>query len=283
MGVTYKLPIVSTDMTQYYNGVVAFISTSSSIRNSSIFWEAGVFAGFLAIATFFEIYNNIKYRNFFIVINILALFTTQSTSGYFYIIILLILLYAKRAHSLKQLFIVIFLLIGLAYIYINYTTIVYSLAVIYPDAFMKLYIKNASFIDRTIGPIADIKAFVMSPFIGQGLGNVTEITQHLAAISSRTSTLTFFFAAFGIVPGILYGFSWVLGLIKLGFLNNVSKVIAILLFIIIMTTSPLNSNAAIWILMFAILQNHKQNNIAWKLTPHSSRRIQIESKSFLTD
>jgi len=261
-GIISDLPIAENGYgVSYYNTWFFLTQVSTNLRNSAIFWEPGLYAGFLALALAFEVIflsnteKNFKYILFFVV----AMITTQSTSGYLYLILIFILIVSKNANGFKQSLIFITAILTILYLYWNFNAVLNHLVAYSPQVFQKLQSQNLSYTDRVLNPIIDLYILLHYP-LGCGIGKLTSLVQQISndlaiMVHTRTSTLTFFFAAFGFIGGLGFNATWLYGFIKNNGLNSIRKVTLIVLFILIASSSPLNSNMAIWIMVFVFFQS----------------------------
>lgn len=198
--------------TEYLTCFFSFINTSSSGRNCGAFWEPSVFAAMCFLWGIVEIciIRDLGNRKLRIGILILTIITTYSTSGYLYLVFLFVLFIFRNDSKKLSLYRVIcaFVLMTLCLVVcFNYEKILLELVEINPLVFKKLMTNNVSVTDRSIGPLADLYVAVRNPF-GVGLTDLTSIVENIAykvfgmSIHTRTSTITYYFAAFGWVSGI---------------------------------------------------------------------------------
>lgn len=229
-------------------------------RNSAIFWEAGMFAAFIMLALIIEIALIPRTNAVFIVIPmyIAALISTGSTTAYVFIILTVTMLLSYKANKAWSAFLLIISLAAVLVFLFNFNEIISGLAIWQPEVFRKILIKNRSLTDRLYNPAADMLVCFHHPF-GSGVGKLTELSQHYAlqqfgtALGSRTSTLTYFFAAFGYLGGLVFNLAWITGFIKTN-LTLLTKAIIILSVLVLSTSTPLNTNMAFWIILFGLLQ-----------------------------
>ncbi len=270
-GIISDLPIAANGYgVSYYNTWFFLTQISTNLRNSAIFWEPGLYAGFLALALAFEVIflskteKNLKYILFYVV----AMFTTQSTSGYLYLLLIFILLVSKNANGFKQSLIFISAILTIFYLYWNFNAVLNHLVTYSPQVFQKLQTQNLSYTDRALNPIIDFYISLHYP-LGCGIGKLTPLVQQISInlaimVHTRTSTLTFFFAAFGFIGGLGFNATWLYGFIN-NDLNSIRKVTLVVLFILIASSSPLNSNMAIWILAFVFFESVQKHVKRFKL------------------
>ena len=247
----------------YYTCILGNINTSvlgsEFIRNSGVFWEGGMYAAFVAIWIIFEIQNSQRNKLSIaaIILGLYTIYTTKSTSGYLYIILLLFLFIIHSTNGKRRLWQDIMLFLGLfvvIYAGSKMNDIIVSLSKTNASVFGKLIYKNASYTDRLYGPAADFIVCLKNPF-GVGTGNVTEMVDATSqqifgtGLTSRTSTLTYFFATFGFLSGILVNYQWIRYFV-LEVQQNADKIIIIALFVLLCSSTPLNSNLIFWIILF---------------------------------
>ncbi|MDP5274735.1 hypothetical protein [Chengkuizengella axinellae] len=263
LNLPFNLPVVyNINGAAYYNGIFFFVFVFSTLRNTGVFWEPGLFASFIIISMIFEISfkKNISYFNLLILF--LGLLSTQSTAGYFFLPMILLLLLNKnakfgRSYFFSALFIIIALLA-----YINMGNILHYLWTLNPDVFGKIINQEGSYVDRLDSPITNLSIFLSYPIFGAGIGNINYIYGGLTDIY-QTSTSTYFLAAFGFW-GVLYTLFWVYGIMKLRNQNNLSKIIIISIFLMILNKEPHTSIVVTYCIMFFFLKEafiSKSNNL----------------------
>lgn len=247
----YSVYIFSTDYTLYH---------MNFYRNSAIFWEAGLFAAFIMLAFIMEIAYITKTKTGFIVFSmyLIALISTGSTSACLYAVLAIFLLLSLKAYKFWSVLLLLISLAAVLYFIINFNEIISVLALWKPEIFRKIISKNSSFTDRFNNPIADMLVCFHHPF-GCGVGNLTALSQFYAmeqfgtVLFTRTSTLTYFFAAFGYFGGLVYNCAWIARFIKMPDLKLLTKILMIISVIILATSSPLNTNMTFWMMLFVML------------------------------
>lgn len=95
-GILSPIRIPSENMDAIHIGIHNFNVPRHSDRNSGMFWEPGAFAGFLILALFFLVRDGQSVRNKRGLVLVVALLTTQSTTGYLAFMILTVF-YAYKA------------------------------------------------------------------------------------------------------------------------------------------------------------------------------------------
>lgn len=249
--------------TSYYTCIVGNIEAESRnidfIRNSGVFWEGGMYAAIIALWLIIEINCNYKKKKTFLVLllGVFTIYTTKSTTGYLYMALLIFAFICHTTNERRKLWQTAILIVGITMavvLYFNYEELLLYLVDKNELVFNKLVLKNASYTDRFNGPVADLLVGFSNP-LGVGTGHVTEIVNNMAVkvfnteLTSRTSTLTYFFAAFGVPMGVLV--SWQgLKFFKNNILSKIDMMIAMGLFIIVTLSTPLNNNMLFWIFLF---------------------------------
>ena len=209
---SYAIKVQNGYGTEYMTCFLAFVNTASLERNCGVFWEPSVFAAMCFIWGIIEIciIRNVGQRKWRIVVLIVTIFTTYSTSGYVYLLLLFVIFILRNDSKGYKFYRVVaataMLLIGVV-VYLNFDTILLKLVDINALVFKKLLLNNVSVTDRIIGPLADLYVAVRNP-LGVGLTTLTPTVQYVAAtilgitINTRTSTITYYCAAFGLLSGI---------------------------------------------------------------------------------
>ena len=199
--------------TTYLTCYLSFVNLSAYNRNCGIFWEPSVFAAVCFIWGIFEIciIRNVRKRLFRISIMMLAILSTFSTSGYVYLLFLFVILLFvnnSKSYSLFKVIIAGALLAMGVLVYFNYDQVLIKLVDWLPIVFKKLLVNNSSVTDRTIGPWADMYVAVRHPF-GVGITLLTPTVKRVAyevfgtIIHTRTSTITYYCSAFGLMSGAI--------------------------------------------------------------------------------
>ena len=249
--------------TSYYTCIIGNIEAESRsidfLRNSGMFWEGGMYAAILAVWIIIEIICNYEKKKTFLVLllGVFTIYTTKSTTGYLYMALLSFVFICHATNGRRKLWQTAILIVGVimaVVLYFNYEELLLYLVDKNELIFNKLVLKNASYTDRFNGPVADLLVGFSNP-LGVGTGHVTEAVNNMAVklfnmeLTSRTSTLTYFFAAFGVPMGVLV--SWQgLKFFKNNILSKIDMMIAMGLFIIVTLSTPLNNNMLFWIFLF---------------------------------
>lgn len=237
--------------------------TTGIWRNSGVFWEPGLFAGFITFALIAELFfvQEHKYKFFIILIYFLALITTMSTAAFVYVFLGIAMLFSSYSKNFGQITLVIILLIISLVMFINYENIVLYLYNWKPSMFEKIITQNISYSDRLYYPLADFAVSLQYPF-GCGAGNLTNLVKDAALkwgiiLYSRTSTLTYFFAAFGMLCGCVFNYYWIRGITRLNNLRFLDKLLIIVTIVIVTSASPMAFNTFLWIAVFILADTKK--------------------------
>lgn len=204
-----KLPLANSDISHI--GIHNF-QQSSETRNSGLFWEPGAFAGYLVLALYFIVIGTAgRVKKWKIITLIIALLTTQSTTGYLAGFILLVFWPIRSGHmkqSYMRIVISIFVLGGIVLI---------AFIVFHEFSFLgekiAQQIENALIagkgyqITRFGNFIYDLQFIAQRPFGGWGANPETRfyLDSELAEfISGQGNGLTGFAVKFGLIALIIY-------------------------------------------------------------------------------
>ena len=249
------LPTVTTKKESYYTIYIA--SELITGRLSGFCWEPSMYAVFLAFSLLFELEENLPHKILYAILYIISLVLTQSVSAYLYLPLVLFVVYNNSIKNDRRR---IFLLLTLGVICIvafcNGEIILDYLYAKYPKVFYKLANKDRSFLTRMYNPICDALVFLDSPLFGVGAGEVEMLVRSKVLlfregfINSRTSTCTYYFAAYGLLAGITMNWLWIVGCLKNRFMDLISKLALLLMCAYAFTSITLGSNQAFWIMLF---------------------------------
>lgn len=179
---------------------------SYKLRNWGPFWEPGVYQAYLNLALFFVIHWSGKIRKkelYRIILFSLSIVSTLSTSGIIAMVFLLLSLIFKSnkdlRHTTKILIILIFAISSVYILSNNHlSTIIFG----------KLSVSSAgnlTLMSRWYSITGILKIFIDNPIFGAGPNNVLlELANYANQVTSVTNTITFHFASFGIISGLIY-------------------------------------------------------------------------------
>lgn len=173
----------------FYQGIESW-----NYRNAGLFWEGGAYSAFLCLALLSSAHINFSTRRIFIIL--LAILTTGSTTGIAASI--LIMLASKRLEVKHKFYSIALLLAALPFI----------LDIIENIFIAKFVDDNISYLDRSIGIVADLIIFIANPMFGSGLSKYNEVFQSIANslgafAPTSSNSFTGILAVFGILYAIL--------------------------------------------------------------------------------
>ena len=254
---SYSLVVKNGSNVQYYTiGIVNFIKSTFNTfpRCCGIFWEPGLYAGFLGLAALFDLIHSEDNKNIFrVVIYCIDIFFSYSTAGYLYIIMIILLAFSQRLNNIAGTIVLGLLGVLLTVAFLNIDLIIDVLIKINPNVFSKIFLKNASYLTRSISPLADFSIIFNHP-LGVGYGNIQRIRVETIKdwgtdISLSTSTLTYHGASCGFLFLIVYNVLWIKNFLVIK-KNILFKILSFLLFIMVLTSNPLYNNQFIWVFLF---------------------------------
>lgn len=185
------------------------------IRSTSIFWEPGAFAIYLIFALYIQLFSLEKRYIRRIVIYVISLVLTLSTTGYISLITLLMAyLTSQRQDSnlsnrVKLLSIGLLLIFG-ALILFGENTMLYN------NVFEKIIDRQSTSVTRYASIVNGLQIAWDHPFFGISPNNMREYMTYYAQNKStlfnfganpmNTNTVTYQFAAYGLIFGFLFTF-----------------------------------------------------------------------------
>ena len=232
--------------TEYSNGLLFFIYKHQPERLMGPFWEPGLYASMSIIALLLngkkvKIFTSFKQRLIDIILSVCILLT-MSTAGYILLLIVFCIRILQNVKKKSVLFIVLFtlLIISLILLTIFIDDIILYLSQLSPKIFGKLTFESLSKTTRLNGPIVDMSIFFQSPICGVGMKTYLQewpTFAHLYNVESRTSTITYFLANYGML-GILYVFTLLRGVFKQKGIDITVKTLILIVFISILSKEP---------------------------------------------
>lgn len=234
------------------------------IRNRGIFWEPGLFASYLILASVFEIEFSQKHSRWKLIIFVVTVLTTYSTAGIILLCLVGILLVDKEIenNNIRMIWFFVLILLGLT-IFIFQNRILESLIHINPEVFSKLLGEDTSKTTRLGGPLLNLSIFYSHPIFGAGFSGATELFQNMKILfkaDSQTSTSLYMMAALGI-GGICYTIWWIKGIMTNKNFSFLSKIVIVIIVISILNKEPHNALMATWLILFVFLKNKKTSTI----------------------
>ena len=254
---------------QYVNLLVYFYRYSEwmpfQIRNQGVFWEPGMFSSFIILAIAFNIFFELRAKQYKIILLLITLLTTRSTAAYILVILLLLLWLAKysvnRNSGVRMTFIYLFLIMSII-ILIFQENFIYLLVKINPTLFSKLLIDNVngSLTTRLSSPIVLFNMWISNPIFGIGMGNTINlyIETLSATLDSLTSTSFFMLASYGI-GGLMYNIYWFFGCIRQKTFF-IQKIVLFSIIILVINKEPHYNILSMWIFLFVLISGGKHEN-----------------------
>lgn len=226
----------------YYNAVIVFMNTHYTQKVMGAFWEPGIFAAVsvLSLILLEDVHCSRKKYKLTQAILILGLLLSFSTTGYFcfgFYTIYLVVNKIKNRRKVVTLASILFVITLIVVIFWN--NIIHLLTIVSPSVFSKLTYENASLTTRRVGPLVDLYIMSNNYLIGVGMSQYNNLWPELAKlmlVESRTSTITFYLANFGVFGGL-----YLAQIFKAAFYkkrNMISSIILFTIIVIIVSTEP---------------------------------------------
>lgn len=222
----------------YYNGGLFFINTYSTARLMGPFWEPGIYASMTILALLLQeivkLNLSIRRKKINTIILVIGIILSFSTAGYMLLLILFVIKTLTKVNGKNATIIILLLIVVLLVMLIYSDEILNLLNNWLPNVFGKLTFESNSKLTRINGPLIDLKIFMNNPIFGAGMTDYQLQWPHYAGlmnVESRTSTITYFLANYGI-PGILYLFAILRGVFRQ---KNFSLVIRMCILVIIVS------------------------------------------------
>ena len=220
-------------LTPYYT--IGWLATGGPFqRNAGIFWEPGAHAIFINIAIlFYFFYNHQKETNklakYKLAILVIALLTTQSTSGFieFILIIAYVFFSEGRKKRKHDKFIVVFM--GLVVLAIGLAG----------GVFDKILYKIGSYGDRSRDLINGLKLSILNPIIGLGYFNNKRVYYNQMGIENMSNGLISFIVSVGWIICLLFLYMLFKELKRLFAENIYQAIIIFVLFIVFYASEPI--------------------------------------------
>ena len=193
----FSLPITHNDAGTGYRHIFIYFYQgvdSWNYRNAGLFWEGGAYASFLFFALLISLHLRSTASKILVIL--MAILSTGSTIGIASSIVILI---ASDRLGIKQKLYSILLFLCLIPMSFD----------IFVDIFISKFDENnISYLDRSIGMIADLILFMSSPFFGLGFSEYNSrfpnVANSLGAFSpTSTNSFTGMLAVFGFFYTIL--------------------------------------------------------------------------------
>ena len=228
-------------------------------RNCGMFWEPGLFATHLIIATVFELVTKEKANPFRLILFTAGIFTANSSAG-FVLWFLCVALFLVRKKSEKYgiikgifsitVFAAVFLVI------MNFDFILENTFLGENEYFLKLSSDAMEESSRSLAIIHNLKMFISDPIFGVGY---TTTMQNIAYVAD-TSTSTFLMSIFGVL-GVSFTVFIVYGIMRIKKVSLFSRFIILAIALIIINKEPHYMILFTWIIMFYLLKGVENNDI----------------------
>lgn len=226
----------------YYNGIIFFMNTTHTLRVQGPFWEAGIYAASCVLALFFVEYSKeeIQHINLKRILFIIGIILSMSTTGYILLALYVLFQAIKYRQGYASIIVTCLISIPLIIGVLYQDQMIAYLSLTFPDVFGKLTYENYSVSTRLMGPLLDLKIMKNNPFLGVGMTRYIELWPSFASqmsVESRTSTITYFLANFGIL-----GITYLIALIKAARnqkkISTAGKIIILVVLVCIVTSEP---------------------------------------------
>lgn len=227
-------------------------------RNISVFWEPGLYSTVLIYCIIFEICS-FKRNNLRILIFILGILSSKSTFGIVCLILVIVFFLSKKMDIKGYNILYGIFLIMLFFLYIKFNEIVKFLAGYYPIVFEKIINNSDSITDRLASPINNMKVFMNAPFLGNGIKTAEDLYLTISYIP-QLSTVTYYFAIFGIFGGV-YIFFILKSIFSLEDCNKNMKMILFTIIFFIVNKEPHLYITITYIILFYL---EKRKKILWE-------------------
>ena len=247
LSIDLHLPIMNSNwekalFTEYQNGILFFIHSHQPYKLMGPFWEPGLYASMTILAYLFlnEEYYNKRQKKIIGMTFIVGIILSFSTAGYLLLLVVFIIKILSNSEQRVSIFLFLSICLSLFFVIMFSNDILNYLATVMPGVFGKMINGSISASTRVNGPLVDLIIFMDNPIIGAGYLkylNEWPYYANLLNVESRTSTITYFMAVFGL-PGLLYLvtiFKGVMSQVKIG---NYIKIFVLFIFVSIVTKEP---------------------------------------------
>lgn len=241
-------------------------------RNCGMFWEPGLFATHLTIATVLELIMKEKASFFRLFLFSLGFITANSSAGFALWFLLIILFFIRKINTklsvIPSIFSIMLLIIAIA-IVLNFDNILAETALGQNEYFKKLSTDRVLDSSRIEAILFNWEIFLSNPIFGAGYTGVAESIADIHV--GDTSTSLSMMSVFGIL-GLAYTGFIVYGILSNKELNVFSKIIILTVALIIINKEPHSSIYLTWILIFYLNKSKKK-----AIEKHSVQRNALPS------
>jgi hypothetical protein len=234
--------VVNTANNSFYNFLIGGIGANLSvflIRSSSIFWEPGAFAVYLVIAIMFETFVS-RSRTYFkkMIVFITCLVITFSTTGYIALAFLLIIYITNKNNPVKSSSLKIVSVVFLTSLCL--ILVLGEQTIIYEKLFAKVVNYESTSVTRYASLINGFEIAINNPWYGISPVNMRTFMAAYAQQSMfvfganpmNVNTLSYQFAAFGIIFGMFFLIGTIKYMNKIG--NSKTSRIALLIVLLLL-------------------------------------------------
>lgn len=225
-------------------------------RNQALFWEPGLFAGFVLMALCMEVAFRDKPCLGKVIILISGILSSGSSSGLILLALVGVIAVERFFEQSKAKVMIEAAVVLIAFAFWAFSDeMMKALNQLFPDVFGKLIGEESTKITRISAPLVNLIIFLNNPVFGAGIHGANEIFSSLKnvyGIDSQTSTCTYFLAAFG-VAGILINVIAVVALVRLRRISVMQKLFMGTLFLLLLNVEPYQELAFLWILFFYLI------------------------------
>ncbi len=278
LNIRLPLPIVTNiNNVNYYNGILFFVQAQAINRCMGVFWEPSIFSAFLTLAILLEVlFMDRKPSIFNIALFVAGVLFSFATTGYLLLIIVFLIICNRVLSRRVSTLINIVAIIGIVLLLTAYQDILIFLARLMPEIFYKMTFESNSVMVRLRSPIADFLIFQDHVLFGSGIKQYNVLWAELAAsmdIQARTSTITYYIAAFGL-SGLLYLFFITAASFRISGQSLFAKIAMFVLLCGIVTAAPYNNNVLLFMILFYMYGQRTKETKEPALSLAGARRYQ---------
>lgn len=237
---------------EYGIGIIFNYIKSIPERNCGMFWEPGLFATHLIIATVFELMTKEKANPFRLVLFTVSIFTANSSAGYvlWFLCIALFLIRkkSKKYGVLKSVFSVVIMAAALL-VFLNFDAILANTPLGQNEYLLKLSTDAVEGSSRSWAIVHNLEVFITDPIFGVGYSSAMQNIDRYA----DTSTSTFLMSVFGVL-GISFTVFIAYGIMRIKNVNLFAKFIILAIALIIVNKEPHHMILFTWIIIFYLMK-----------------------------
>ena len=245
---------------EYKVGIIFNYIIGYEDRNCGMFWEPGLFATHLAIATVLELTIKEKASLLKLILFTACFFTANSAAGFvLWFLCVALLLVRKKGENrnynfFKSVFSIVIILTVIA-VFSNFDTILANTGLGENPYFQKLSTENIMDSSRSNAITHNMELFAKYPILGAGYTTVQENMAYFA----DNSTSTYLMSIFGIL-GVSYTAFMIYGVMHIKKINLFSRFIILLILIMIVNKEPHYMILITWIILFYLVKGFENDN-----------------------